>query len=411
MTSNVISHWLVDENASRVARSQPIATVYRSARSRRTLSCMPRLLILAALTLTTIASVTSAQHAPLPAPPAALGVPAPARATAAPYAPQPILQGGIVVPLYAPGSPFLNANRVREAEIYNMSADVPGRINSIVNIHNPSIEFHPVGRGLNTGTTVILVGGGGHNSLNVGGEGADLVPFFYEYGVNTVILRYRLRRDGYDPQTDAVYDAQQAIRMVRAYATAWHLDPDRIGIIGFSAGAELAAPAAIAFDDFDRKNASASDPLAGVSSRPDFVGIIYPGPTPFSVRNAKGPSTIAERNPTPPLIPRTTPPSFVAGAGSGDRIHALWATDYFRAMLEAGVPNVEMHAYGSGRHPGDSLSNGARMLGGITDRNGTPFGTWHIRLVEWMRDLGFLQPPGVTTKAARDLAAFVNQAH
>src|SRR4051794_26077344 len=259
---------------------------------------MTRFLWTIPLALVVASGSAAAQSATLPPPPPPLGIPKPGPATDAPYSPQPILQGGIVVPLYQPGSPFLNAKRVREAEVYNVSQTVPGRINSIVNIHNPSIEFHPTERSLNPGTTVILVAGGGHNTLNVGGEGADFVPFFYQYGVNPVILRNRLRRDGYDAQTDAVYDAQQAIRVVRAYAKAWNLDPNRIGIMGFSAGAELAAPAAIAFDDFDRKNAIASDPLSGISSRPDFVGIIYPGPTPFSVRNANGPSTVAARNPS-----------------------------------------------------------------------------------------------------------------
>ena len=74
-----------------------------------------------------------------------------------------------------------------------MSQAVPGRISSIVNIHNPSIEVHTVDRGINTGAAVILVAGGGHNTLNVGTESADFVPFFYNYGVNTVILRNRLR--------------------------------------------------------------------------------------------------------------------------------------------------------------------------------------------------------------------------
>ena len=130
-------------------------------------------------------------------------------------------------------------------------------------------------------------------------EAADFVPFFYNYGVNTIILRNRLRRDGYNPQTDEVYDALQAIRMVRAYAKEWNIDPNKIGIMGFSAGAELAAPAAVLFDDFDKKNSDAGDPLAGITSRPDFVGIIYPGPSPFA------------RNRTPPPIPRNVPPAFV----------------------------------------------------------------------------------------------------
>jgi endo-1,4-beta-xylanase len=162
------------------------------------------------------------------------------------------------------------------------------------------------------------------------------------------------------------------------------------------AGAELAAPAAIFFEEFDKTNNVPGDPLAGISSRPDFVGIIYPGPTPF----ARGGS---------PAIPRNTPPAFITCAGAGDRVHAIWANDYFTAMLNAGIPNVEMHIYGNGRHPGDPLPDGSRMSGGKTHRNGIPFGTWQERYIDWFRDLGFLQKPGVETKAAKDVKAFVSQ--
>jgi endo-1,4-beta-xylanase len=367
----------------------------------RPLSTLP----LAAL----LAANAAAQTPTLPPLPPPVGIPKPGPVGNGPYAPQPIVPGGVVVPLYPPGSPFLKADRVREAEVYTVSQTVPGRINSVVNIHNPSIEFHAVDRSMNTGAAVILVPGGGHSTLVMGSEGADFVPFFYQYGVNTAILRYRLRRDGYNAETDAVNDAQQAIRMVRAYAKAWNVDPNRIGIIGFSAGAELSAPSALSFDEFDRKNNAPSDPFAGVSSRPDFVGIIYPGPTPFSVRNPTGPSTSWARNPSPPPIPRNAPPAFIATAGSGDRIHALWAMDYANAMLDAGVPNVEIHVYGNGRHPGDSLSDGGRMTGGLSAANTRPMSTWQYRFIDWFRDLGFLSKPGVETKAARDVAAFASQ--
>src|SRR5439155_10107899 len=207
----------------------------------------------------------------------ALGAPKPGPTNDAPYAPQPILQGGVVIPLYPADSPLLKQDRVREAEQYNLSKAVPGRINSIVNIHNPSIEVHTVEGGINTGAAVILAAGGGHNTLNVGSESADFVPYFYNYGVNTVILRNRLRRDGYNVQTNAVNDALQAIRLVRAHAKEWNIDPNKIGIMGFSAGAELAAPAALLFEEFDKKNNEA--PFGDVSSRPDFVALVYPGPT------------------------------------------------------------------------------------------------------------------------------------
>jgi acetyl esterase/lipase len=354
----------------------------------------PIVRLAAAALLLTAAPAFAQGKAPLPSLPAPLGIPAPAAATGAPYAPQPIVAGGIVVPLYPAGSPRLKPDRVREAETYNLSQAVPGRISSIVNIHNPSIEIHTVERGINTGAVVILAAGGGHNTLNVGTESADFVPFFYNYGVNTVILRNRLRKDGYDVAADAVTDALQAIRLVRAHSPALGIDPRKIGIMGFSAGAELSSATAVLYEAFDQATDPA-DPLAGVSSRPDFVGIIYPGPTPFA------------RNRVAPAIPKDVPPAFLASGASGDRGHAIWAMEYFDAMLRLGVPNIEMHLYGNGRHPGDPLADGSRQSGGLTDRQDIPLGTWQARLVDWFRDLGFLQKPGVETKAARDVAAFL----
>lgn len=357
-----------------------------------TRSCQPCVLLVFFLLIAACASAQTVALSPLPAP---QRIPAAGPATEAPYAPRAIVPGGVVVPLYPAGSPLLKADRVREAEKYTMSQTVPGRINNIVNVHNPSIEFHPVDRGINTGAAVILAAGGGHRTLVVGSESADFVPYFYNHGINTVILRYRLRADGYVAETDAVNDALQAIRMVRAHATEWNLDPNKIGIMGFSAGAELAAPAAVLFEEFDRKNSAAGDPLAGVTSRPDFVGIIYPGPSPFA------------RGRTAPAIPRNAPPAWITCGGAGDRIHALWAVEYYMAMLTVGVPNVEMMLYGNGRHPGDPLPDGSRMSGGLTDRGGIPFGAWPLRFLEWFRDLGFLGKPGVETKAAKDLARYM----
>lgn len=340
--------------------------------------------------------------APLPPLPAPMNVPKPAPATAAPYAPQPILPGGVVVPLFPPDSPYLKKQRLNEAEVYNLNGAAPGRIASIVNIHNPSIEFHAGNRALNTGVAVIVVAGGGHNTLNVGSEGADFVPFFSNHGINTVILRNRLRRDGYNPKTDAVYDAQQAIKLVRAYAKEWQLDPKKIGIMGFSAGAELATPAGLFWADFDQKNDVPANPFAKVSSRPDFIGVVYPGPTPFAP--PRGPNASADW--TPPAIPRDTPPSFIVCAGWGDRVHALWANEWFTAMLTANIPNVEMHIYARGHHPGDRVgANEPPSTGGLTDRGFIAYGTWADRYLDWMKDLGFLGKPGGETIAAKDVAA------
>ena len=327
-------------------------------------------------------------QAPLPPVPAPQSVPRPGPVTKAAYAPQALLPGGIVMPLFAPDSPYLNAKRVREAEVYTMDPVVPGRVQRIVNIHNPSIEVHLAGGGNNTGIAIILAPGGGHSTLVVGLEGADPVPYFFQYGINTIILRNRLRSDGYEPKTDGVYDLQQAIRTVRAHAAEWHIDPHKIGVVGFSAGAELTMAAAIQYPAFDAKNGAAGDPLAGVTSRPDFVGSIYPGPSLFT-------PAWTSKNGTPP-IPKDAPPSFIAGAGWQDKVHAVWADEYFSAMLNAGIPNVEMHIYARGVHGN-----------GLAYRDFTGEGSWQDRFVHWLRDLGFFAKPGVETLAAKDVAAFV----
>src|SRR5882724_2295777 len=351
----------------------------------------------AAIAQDAAASTNIVEHAPLPPVPAPMNLPHPGLTNDAPYAPQPILPGGIVIPLWPPGSPYLNMQRVAEAEVYNLDKAAPGRISSIMNIHNPSIEVHTVGGALNTGAVIILAAGGAHNTLNVGGEAADFVPFLFNYGISGVILRNRLRSSGYNPKTDEVYDIQQAIRMVRAHAKEWRLDPGKIGIMGFSAGAELASSAAVYFDDFDKKNSAPGDPLSGISSRPDFAGIIYPGPSPFT------------RGATPP-IPRNTPPAFITCAGWGDPRHAVWAGEYFTAMLNAGIPNVEMHIYARGHHPGDPVGPGEPpSTGGLTDRGFISYGTWQYRFIDWFKDLGFFNKSGEQTQAARDVETFMKQ--
>ena len=104
------------------------------------------------LLMTAIAvAIAFAQRPALPPLPAPQDVPKPGPATDAPYQPLALMPGGVVVTLFPSGSPYLNMARIKEPEVYNMSGAVPGRVSSIVNIHNPSIEFHPVDRGINTG--------------------------------------------------------------------------------------------------------------------------------------------------------------------------------------------------------------------------------------------------------------------
>lgn len=311
---------------------------------------------------------------------------APARKPAdGPFVPAAAVPGGIVIPLYAPGSKFLKADRVHEAEKYNTSGQKTEKLLNTINIHNPSIEVHLAENRQDNGAAIIIAPGGGHKILWVGPEGYDLIPFFAKYGISTIVLRNRLRVDGYEPTTDAVNDAFQAIRIVRSRAKEWQLDPARIGIMGFSAGAELSAPTALFFEQFAEANNDPADPLSKVSPRPDYVSLVYPGPTPFT----RDPNTV---------IPSNVPPSFIVCPGSGDQVHAVWATEYFTPMLKAHVPNLEMHIYGRGKHGGS-----------ISPRDGIPFGTWQDRYIEWFRDLGFLEKSGVETKAAKESAEYARK--
>lgn len=310
-------------------------------------------------------------------------IPQAAEATNEPYQPQAISPGGIVIPIYPADSSFLKQDRIKEAEVYTMH-DVPGRIHNIVNVHNPSIEVHTVPQNSNTGVAMIVLAGGGHKRLIIGSEGTDLVPYFYNYGVNTFILRYRLRDDGYNAEVDAVNDTLQAIRLIRSQADDWGIDPNKIGVMGFSAGGEPSANAALQYLEFDAKNNEPNDPFAGVSSRPDFAALIYTGPSAIT----KSPETVN--------IPPDVPPAFIVSASYGNASHTRWSFDYYMAMLDKEVPNIEIHLYGNGWHGG-----------GITDRGGIPYGTWPDRFIDWFRDLGFLQKPGVKTKAARDIEAYL----
>ena len=156
--------------------SKSLASKIRMMKSLLSISCF---FLIPAVSVLAQESAKSSTASALPSIPPPMSVPAAGPTNDAPYAPQPIVQGGVVITLYPPDSPHLKAERIREAEVYNMSKAVPGRINSIINIHNPSIEVHTVEGGINTGAAIILAAGGGHRTLNVGSESADFVPFFY----------------------------------------------------------------------------------------------------------------------------------------------------------------------------------------------------------------------------------------
>ncbi|HEX5106323.1 MAG TPA: alpha/beta hydrolase [Pirellulaceae bacterium] len=239
----------------------------------------------------------------------------------------------------------------------------PGeRINSIKNVHNPLIEVHLPAADKATGTAVIVAPGGGHRQLVWGSEGTDIAKFLNDLGVAAFILKYRLAQTPnfkYTVEGEALADTQRAIRIVRSRCQEWGVKPDRIGVLGFSAGGALAALADIRFD---RGKADATDPIDRASCRPDFVGLVYPGWAPMDI-----------------TAPKDAAPAFLTSAGLDDASHARQTVEFYNSLFAVRVP-VELHIYARGGHGG-----------GIKPRDGIPFGTWQVRFSEWLADLGMLK--------------------
>ena len=232
---------------------------------------------------------------------------------------------------------------------------------NVSNVHNPSLTPFLPSQGSGTGVAVVIAPGGGHSKLCLGHEGYALAQWFQERGIAAFLLKYRLAREKdsiYSISEHAMADTRRAMRLVRTRAPEWGINPARIGILGFSAGGELAAFAAM---QSDSGKPDAADVVERAGSRPDFQALIYPGTSDlFSVEKGM-------------------PPLFIA-CGYGDRkdISEGMASLYLK-YKQAGV-KAELHIYSNAGH-------------GFGFRPGTATGAgdWPFRFEEWLADSGFLE--------------------
>jgi acetyl esterase/lipase len=257
----------------------------------------------------------------------------------------------LALPLWPAGAPGSEARKDEPEKLDN---------SNVTNVHNPSITPYLPSAELNTGVAVIIAPGGGHAKLCLGHEGYALAEWFRDHGIAAFVLKYRLSKEPgstYTLDGHAMDDTRRAIRTVRSRAQEWALRPDAIGIVGFSAGGELAAYAAM---QSDAGHADAPDAIDRVSSRPDFQGLIYPG---------KSSTMTAEKG---------MPPVFIA-CGYGDRpdIAEGMATLYLKYKA-AGV-KAELHIYSNAGH-------GFGYKPGTT----TTAGAWVDRFREWLVDSKFI---------------------
>ncbi len=194
------------------------------------------------------------------------------------------------------------------------------------NVSVPTITLYAP-KDKNTGAAVVVFPGGGYHILAIDLEGTEVCDWLNSIGVNCILLKYRVPDSGpYPKSSAALQDAQRALGIVRLHATEWHIDPHRIGVLGFSAGAHLAAALSTHFDQRLYDPLDAADKL---SCRPDFAVIIYPGYL-----------ALAEKDfaPNPDIQPTDkTPSSFIVQA-EDDPVHVENAVVYFLALKNARVP-------------------------------------------------------------------------
>lgn len=272
-----------------------------------------------------------------------------------PQIPIPLVPGAKVMPLWPPGAPTLRGKDQKEIITY-----APGskdRVQKVVNIHNPSIEVHLARADRANGTAIILAAGGGNKELNVGPEGLEVADWLGTLGVSSFILRYRLQP--YTSDGDAMSDTLRSIQWVRANSKDLGIHPSKIGLMGFSAGGEQAAWAALRFTG---GKTNSTDAIEMQSDRPDFVVLVYAGWRRMDLSR----------------VPTNAPPAFLTSAGVDDAFHAKQTVEFYDAFFQAKIP-AELHIYGHGGHGG-----------GIRPRNGIPLGKWQDRFVDWATDLGFL---------------------
>ena len=254
-----------------------------------------------------------------------------------------------VIPLWEKGAPGFESRR-----------DEPEQHQDwwYKNIHNPSLTVFLPPKAKANGTAVIVVAGGGHRELVFNPEGVEPAQYLASLGVTAFALKYRLFREPGSKYTidNTAEDIRRAMRTVRARAVEWHIDPNRIGVMGWSAGGEVAALVAYPPVNGDPK---ASDPVERVSARPDFQILIYPGPLGI-----------------PAKVPRDAPPLFLLGAADDEYVAPV-LFDLARKYHDAGA-SIETHIYAQGKH---AFNMGQRS-------KYVSIQHWPQRLAEWLEDRG-----------------------
>jgi acetyl esterase/lipase len=246
----------------------------------------------------------------------------------------------------------------------------------------PSITPYVVPAARAVGTAVVVCPGGGYQHLAMDHEGDQVARWLNSLGVQAFVLKYRLGPKYHHPIE--LGDAQRALRTVRTKAGEYHVQPDRIGIMGFSAGGHLASSAGT---HFDAGNREATDPIDRAGSRPDFLILGYPVISFTSNVHRGSMRALLGDNPDPKLVElmsnelqvtAQTPPTFLFHTTTDQTVPVENSVMFYMALRKAGVP-AEMHIYEQGPH-GVGLA--------ATDE---ALSSWPGRLADWLRVRGLLR--------------------
>ena len=282
-----------------------------------------------------------------------------------------------VLPLYSGTIPDSKPSDVRETSVTESGNRV--RISNVV---QPTLTVFVPAPGTANGTAVIVCPGGGYARLAIDSEGYDVAKRLNELGVTAFVLKYRLPNDQSQPDKSVapLLDAQQALRLVRQQAAKYQLNPERIGLLGFSAGGHLAAWAGTSFVRPAANNAGPE------SVRPAFLVLLYPVISfSDSLRHGNSRDNLLGKSPSAEQVRQysnelhvsaQTPPTFLVHAEDDKTVPVNNSIVFYQACLRHGVP-AELHLYPRGGH-------------GFGLNNPTTPDRWTDRLRNWLDANGWL---------------------
>src|SRR5262245_14582849 len=262
------------------------------------------------------------------------------------------------IPLWEKGAPGFES-RKDDKEVHDVQKSGEYKV---TNIHNPTLTVFLPPADKATGAAVVIAPGGGHRELWVMHEGINPAKWLNERGIAAFVLKYRLGREKGSPykiEEHALQDGQRALRVVRSRAKEWNVNPNRVGIMGFSAGGEVAA---MVCNASGKGKEDAADPVDRESARPDFQALVYSGP--LGIRNA--------------TVTKDMPPTFVL-VGDNDNA-ANWLVNHYLALKKAGV-STELHVYANTPHG----------FGYRESKKSRPVDSWLERFEEFLKAEGMLK--------------------